>query len=166
MTEAETKTDPKAPETRPAPIFKLKQSRLHTGEARIRWWFAIPEEGTPYDELFNPVYWDVHAYKFAPGDFIRVEPDEGTYTADLKVIGTGVGGVRVAEYYKKEWVKTEAPPSLASQYRVRYAGPHHRWRIERLVDNHIEQAGFENEAAANSWLAANLKSLSATAKAT
>jgi len=30
----------------------------------------------------------------------------------------------------------------------------------------IEQAGFENEAAANSWLAANLKSLSATAKAT
>lgn len=144
-------------------LHKLKQTRLHLGEAKIRTWFAEIEEGTPYDELFNPVYWDVHGYKFSVGDFIRVEPDDGSYTADLKVVGAGVGGVRVEEYYKKDWNKVEAPATLLSQYRVRFAGPHHRWRVERIEDGHIEQANFETETSANMWLAENLKALSAAA---
>lgn len=150
-------------DTKPV-IYKLKQGRLHQGETRMRTWFAVPEEGTPYEALFDPVYWDVHGYQFATGDMIRVEPDEGHYTADLKVVGIGVGGVRVAEYYKKDWVKAETPV-LVEQFRIRYAGPHHRWRVERLADGHVEQAGFENEIEANRWLAENLKSLNKAAQA-
>lgn len=148
---------------RPLPVLKLKPTRLHLGEAKIRTWFAEIEEGTPYEALFSPVYWDVHGYKFRPGDFIRVKPDDGSYTADLEVVGVGVGGVRVEEYYKKEWKKVEAPATLLSQYLVKYAGPHHRYRVERIADKHIEQAGFETETAANQWLAENLKALSAAA---
>jgi hypothetical protein len=143
------------------PIYKLKQSRLHQGEAKLRWWSAEIEEGTPYEELFNPVYWDNHGYKFAPGDMIAAEPDEGHYTAWLKVIGTGTGGVRIAEFLKKTWgAAAKTPDAIVSQYRVKYAGPHHRWRVERIADSYVEQAGFENEVAANSWLADNLKALS------
>lgn len=145
------------------PLHKLKQNRLHQGESRMLTWFAEVEEGTPYEALFSPVYWDVHGYKFKVGHFIRVEPDDGTYTADLKVVGVGVGGVRVEEYYKKDWGKVEAPATLLSQYAVKYAGPHHRYRIERLADRHVEQTGFETETAANQWLAENLKALSAAA---
>lgn len=147
------------------PIHKLKQTRLHLGESRIRWWFAVPEEGTPYEALFDPVYWDVHGFKFAHGDFIRVMPDEGHYTADLMVVGTGTGGVRVAEYFKKVWADSATASSepLISQYRVKYAGPHHKWRVERIADNHVEQAHFENETAANQWLADNLRALSKVA---
>lgn len=156
----ETKSaDPKPKEV----IYKLKPTRLHLGESKIRWWFAEVEEGTPYDELLGSIYWDVHAYKFRPGDFIHIEPDDGSYTAQLKVIGVGVGGVRVAEFYKKDWTKVEAPASLMSQYRVRYAGPHHRYRVERLADGNVEHSGFESESAANVWLAENLKALSAAA---
>ena len=150
---------------RDAPLHKLKQSRLHSGEARIRWWFAEIEEGTPYDKLFDPVFWDVHGYKFQPGDFILAKPDEGDYTAQLMVVGTGAGGVKIEEFYKKEHSTLAAPGTLASQYRVRYAGPHHKWRIERLADNNIESSGFENEAAANKWLADNLTALSRAVKA-
>lgn len=145
------------------PLPKLKQSRLHLGEAKIRTWFAEIEEGTPYDALFSPVYWDVHGYKFMVGDFIRAEPDDGSYTADLKVVGAGIGGVRIEEYYKKDWRKVEAPATLLSQYRVKFAGPHHRWRVERIADSHVEHSGFDNEGAANMWLAENLKALSASA---
>ena len=146
--------------------YKLKGSRLEMGMEgqRMRSWLAVPEAGTPYEALFNPVYWDIHGYKFAPGDMIRVEPDEGHYTADLRVVASGVGGVRVAEYYKKDWDKVSAPATLASQFRVRHAGPHHMWRVERIADGHIEQAHFQNESLANSWLAENLKELSAAAK--
>ena len=144
-------------------LHKLKQTRLHLGEAKIRTWFAEVEEGTPYEALFSPIYWDVHGYKFNPGDFIRVKPDDGSYTADLEVVGVGVGGIRVEEYYKKEWKKIEAPATLLSQYRVKYAGPHHRYRVERISDNHIEHANFETETAANQWLAENLKALSVAA---
>lgn len=148
---------------RPNPVLKLKPTRLHLGEAKIRTWFAEIEEGTPYEELFSPVYWDVHAPKFNIGDFIRVQPDDGSYTADLMVVGKGVGGVRIEEYYKKDWKKVEAPATLLSQYRVKWGGPHHKWRIERIADSHVEQSGFENETAANMWLAENLKALSAAA---
>jgi hypothetical protein len=140
-----------------------KPTRLHIGEAKIRTWFAEIEEGTPYEALFDPIYWDVHGYKFQPGDFIRVEPDDGAYTADLKVVGVGVGGVRVEEFYKKDWRKIDAPATLLSQYRVKFAGPHHRWRVERIADGHVEQAGFQSETDANVWLAENLKALSAAA---
>jgi hypothetical protein len=166
MSDVDTKPEVKKPvisTRREAPLHKLKQTRLHQGEAKMRVWFASVEEGTPYEALFDPVYWDVHAYRFAVGDFIRVEPDEGHYTADLRVTGVGVGGVRVAEYYKKDWAKVDAPASLLSQYRVKYAGPHHRYRVERIADNGIEQANFESEAAANAWLSANLKALTIAA---
>ena len=140
-------------------IHKLKQSRLHMGEARLRWWFAEIEEGTPYESLFEPAYWDVHGYKFGIGDFIHAEPDEGHYTAQLRIVSAGAGGIRVQEFYKKDWKKVEAPASLTDRYRVKFAGPHHKWRIERLADGHVEQAGFPSEAAANIWLGENLRAL-------
>lgn len=140
-------------------IFKLKPSRLHSGEAKIRYWYAIPEEGTPYEELFKATYWDSHRHLLAIGDFIRVEPDEGHYTADLKVVSAGIGGILVAEFYKKDWAKVAAPLSLSSVYKTKYAGPHHRWRVERIADGHVEQTGFTSESDANRWLSANSKSL-------
>lgn len=147
----------------PEVAFKLKQTRLHQGEAKIRWWYAIIEEGTPYEELFKPVFWDIHAYKFALGDFIRVEPDEGHYTADLKVVSTGVGGVRVQEYYRKDWGARQDTPAISTQYRTKWAGPHHKWRVERIADNHIEQSGFDTEAMATLWMAQNIKPIPVTA---
>lgn len=160
---AETKEAAPVVEKKKEILHKLKQSRLHTGESRIRWWFAVVEEGTPYEELFKPTYWDVHAYKFAIGDLIDCVPDEGHYRAWLEVVGVGVGGLRVEEFLKKDRSKVSAPPSLLSQYRVAWAGPHHKFRVERIADKHVEATNFNTEAEANSWLSANLKALSAAA---
>lgn len=153
--------EPKAKkvEGNPEPIYKLRQTRLHQGETKLRYWFAEIEEGTPYEKLFDPVYWDVHGYKFVPGDRIIAEPDEQHYTAELKVISVGAGGPKVAEYYKKDWPKTDAPAGVVGQFRVKYAGPHHKWRVERVADNQPLQTGFDNESAANMWLIQNLKTL-------
>jgi hypothetical protein len=143
----------------PVVLHKLKQSRLEMGESRIRYWFAMPEEGTPYKMLFDPIYWDIHAHQFAPWDFIRVIPDEKSYIAELVVTGTGIGGVRITEVWKKELSTGEAPADLLSMYRVHHAGPYHKWRVERREDKHIEQYGFETEKEAQEWLAANFKAL-------
>ena len=142
-------------------IYRLKPTRLEVGfeGTRVRCWFAVPEEGTPYAELFKPSYWEIHAAKFHIGDMIRVEPDEGHYMADLRVMSTGIGGVRVQEYYRKDWETAEIPNSLASHYRVKYAGPHHKWRVERKSDGHIVQPGFANENDGNRWLANNIRQL-------
>lgn len=162
MAEAKEATAP-AVEKKKELIYKLKQSRLHMGESRIRWWFAVVEEGTPYEELFKPEYWDVHSYKFAIGDMIDCVPDEGSYRAWLEVVGAGVGGIRVEEFYKKDRGKIASPASLTSQYRVKWAGQHHKFRIERISDGNIEASGYASEAEANAWLSANLKALSAAA---
>jgi hypothetical protein len=160
----ETIESPKAAEkAKPEKLHKLKPTRLHLGEAKIRTWAAEIEEGTPYEALLSPVYWDVHSYKFAMYDEIRCIPDEGNYIAWLVVIGTGgVGGTRLQEIRKIEIGKVEQSSSLSEQFVVRYAGPHHKWRVERKADKNVEQSGFENEVAASQWLADNLKALSKT----
>lgn len=145
-------------------MHKLKPNRLHQGEAKIQWWVAEIEEGTPYESLFDPVYWDNHGYKLQPRVRILCEPDEGHYEAELKVIGNGVGGVRVVEIRKNDFGKVAPVAVIADQFRAKYAGPHHKWRIERIADNHIEQAGFASEQDALGWLAANLRDLTAAAK--
>lgn len=145
--------------TRDIKQFHLKPSRLHQGEARIRYWYAIIEEGTPYEALFTPQFWASHKHLIEMGDWIRVEPDEGHYTADLRVMSVGVGGIKVEEYIKKDWKTSDAPLSLLSDYKVKFAGPHHKWRIERRSDKHVEATGFANEAEANRWLATNAKKL-------
>lgn len=144
-----------------APTYKLKQSRMQLGleGIRMRIWFVVPEAGTPYGALFDPAYWEPVRHMLSIGDFLRIEPDEQHYTADLKVLSTGAGGVQTAEYFRKEWPKVEMPAALTSRYRVRHAGPHHRWRIERISDGHVEQSGFVSEAEAHKWLTANIKAL-------
>lgn len=142
-----------------APIHKMKPSRFHLGESRIRYWYVIPEVSTPYEALFDPIYWDAVKHKLAIGDFIRVEPDEGHYTADLKVTSSGFGGIQVAEFYKKDWQKVEMPKKLSSLYETKYAGPHHKWRVERVADGAIMEKGFESDAEANKWLSVNVKAL-------
>lgn len=137
----------------------LKPSRLHQGEAKILTWYAVIEENTPYEALFEPTFWASHAKDLDRGHWIVCEPDEGHYTAKLRVMSTGVGGVCVEEYYKKEWGKEEAPLSLLGDYEVKWAGPQHKWRVMRTKDNHVAAKGFENEAAANKWLADNIDQL-------
>lgn len=155
MAEAKTAIEPEKK------VYKLKPTRLHLGEAKIRQWAAEIEEGTPYEALFDATYWDVHGYKFAMYDEIRCIPDEGNYIAWLVVTGTGgVGGTRVQEISKIAIGATQQAPTLASQYRIKFAGPHHKWRVERIADSHVEATNFENEVSAQQWLADNLKALS------
>ena len=49
---------------------------MRPGEARILWWFAEIEEGTPYTALFDPVCWDNHGYKLKTGHRILAQPDD------------------------------------------------------------------------------------------
>ena len=146
-------------------VQKLKPSRMHAGESRIRWWYANPEEGTSYQTLFDPVYWDTVGYQLEIGDFIQVVPDELNYIAWLHVISKGIGGVTIIEFYKKNIEEVEsAGISLHDYYRIKYAGPHHKWRVERKTDGHVERHGFTNENDANKWLALNAAALSSRAK--
>ena len=139
--------------------YKLIAGRLKTLEELVMTYVAIPEEGTPYEELFKPGYWDRVSYRLKIGDEIRVKPDEEDYYAWLVVVGDGIGGITVQEIFHRKWEKVMVPESLLDHYTVRYAGPHHRWRIERLSDKHVEKAGFASEGDANKWLQQNADNL-------
>ena len=140
--------------------YKVKDSRFRPLEHSQAVWFVYVEEGTPYKALFQPSYWSFVQDKLQPGAMIRVFPDEGSYMADLVVRAIGVGGVKVSEYFKREFAdEGQMPASLMSLYLVKYAGPYHKWRVERKSDGAVIQTGFENEGTANAWLATNVKSL-------
>jgi hypothetical protein len=140
--------------------YKLKQSRMHQGESRIRKWVVNPEQDTPYAALFDPMYWSPNEYMFEVGDFIQVIPDERSYIAELWVIEKGIGGVLVHELSKVDiTLKAAEGISMFDNYRVKFAGPHHKWRIERIMDNHVAKTGFSTEGEANKWLGLNAGAL-------
>lgn len=154
------KNDEVKSEVREAPKPKLKQSRFHQGEAMIKTMCAVPETGTKYEDLFDPTYWTSVSHLLDIGYMIRVVPEDGKYLADLYVASTGIGGVRVKEFYFKAWDEAyEAPASILTQYETNWGGPHHKWRVVRKADQYVEQAKFANESDANRWLADNADAL-------
>jgi hypothetical protein len=140
--------------------YKLKPSRMHQGEARIRKWVVNPEEGTPFEALDEPMYWASIEYMLEVGDFIQVIPDERNYIAEFWVVEKGIGGIVVHLLWKTDIVlKGKGGVSMYDNYRVKFAGPHHKWRIERIMDNHVAKTGFSTENEANKWLGINAGAL-------
>ena len=54
--------------------------------ARRNIWQVVPEDGTPYELLFDKDYWGVMASKLRPFDHIEVLADYVSFWAELLVL--------------------------------------------------------------------------------
>lgn len=140
-------------------------SRFQSAEYARTYYVYTVEAKTPYEALFEPAYWahicsekGLRAY-----DVIEVRTDEGLYFAQLLVLQADRLSARVAEIAYADLTKARASQATAasSGVRIRYAGPHHKWRIERVSDSAVIQHGFADEISAQVWMADNRKSLAA-----
>lgn len=146
-------------EEKPKPR-KLPESRFRLAESVRNMWSIVPEEGTAFADLLDPVYWSHNARKLRPCDLIDVLPDDGSYYGRLIVRSIGQAGVHVAklEYIEFAEIK-DAPAGAASLFEVKWKGPHHRWCVVRLADKEAIQTGFENQNDGQRWLVENARTL-------
>lgn len=140
-------------------MAQAQTSRFQAAEYARTYYVYTVEAGTPYEALFDPAYWaHICSEKgLRPYDVIEVRADEGLYFAQLLVLQADRLSARMAELFYVDLTKTKASEGKINpaSVRVKYAGPHHKYRVERLSDNAVLAHGFADETAARAWLVEN-----------
>jgi hypothetical protein len=150
-------TDPKAPDAaavlpaKPPGMKPLAMNRLKlvcSSSSDIANHFAaVLTSGTPFASVLSPEFWSNHAPQLRVGDSIEVHSDDRSFFGRLYV--RDVNKTR-ADVSKLEFVEfgALAQSNDASLYRVKYAGPHTKWAVERIADGKLVREGFETQDAA------------------
>ncbi len=114
---------------------------------------VIVPVGMDFEACLEPEFWCHVASRLQPHDEIVLAPEDGSYRAHLFVRSVGKVEARVAVVHKAEFddVQPAAEADWNATHRVIHAGPHHKWRVERVVDDEILKHGFPSKAAAESF---------------
>ena len=133
----------------------LNSSKLQrAGHYRETWEAVVPAE-TKMDELLSPKYWVHVAAKLRKMSIINVLSEDEHWFAELIVLGSGTGYAKVkclrhVNFYD-EGAKAEEESSIPSDLLVKWAGPHDKYRVERVSDKHVLKSGFQKKQDAESW---------------
>lgn len=137
---------------------KLPEARMHLGEAMRNIFVIVPEAGTAFEDLLDPIYWGHVGKKLRPLDILEIHPEDGNYFAELLVRSVETGG-RGAKVAPLRFVGLGAIEAAAEEYRIEWKGGHSKHAVVRVRDKAVLQAGFGNKEDAAAWLAVNAKSL-------
>lgn len=137
---------------------KLPEARFAPAEVmRVRY-VIVPEEGTSFEELLEPIYWSHVARRLRALDILEIHPEDGSYFAELLVRGVGPKGAQVVTLRMKKLGEVE---DLGEAFKIQWKGGHLKHAVIRSRDKEVLQGGFANKEDAAAWLASNLASLAA-----
>ncbi len=111
--------------------------------------YILPREDTLEDALETD-YWTHIAMKLTVLDRIEINPDDGSFYAELLVRSLQFGMVVTTVLNHVEFDNTVVQRQPESDYRVKWNGPHDKWCVfqhdEKLTDK------IETQSAAVIWL--------------
>jgi hypothetical protein len=148
--------DPKAPNPaavppKPLGIKPLAMNRLRlicSSSSDIANHFAaVLTSDTPFASVLSPEFWSNHAPQLRIGDSIEVHCDDRlwfgrVYVRDVTKTRACVSQLEFVDF------GALAQSNDASLYRVKYAGPHSKWGVERVAEGKLVREGFDSEEAA------------------
>jgi hypothetical protein len=137
-------------ETKRAPQINLGRIRL--AEYDRQDWVANAEEGTTIDDIKEPAYWALIASQFKPYDHIEVRAEDGTWIADLVVMGCDRTWARVHVKNVHKLTSGDVSMSQASKHEVFWRGPQHKWAIKRTADHEVVKNECATREEAEKWL--------------
>lgn len=133
---------------------RLDVPRFQPSDFARTTYVATVEQGTTLEEVMEPAFWSYVQHQIRPYDKIEVRADDGSFYAELLVIGTARGAVKTALLIKTDLnTKIEAKGEL---YECKYKGPHKKWCVIRITDGLMVEEGIELKEEANA-IAATLE---------
>ena len=130
----------------------LDPQRMQLVEYGRQDWVATVEEGLTVKQVMDPGFWANTSALMKPYDHIEVRCEDGSWIADLVVLGCDRNWARV--HLKHEYKLTSADVSLTQsvKYSIAWKGPHRQFSVIRLSDQQSIQDKFESKEAASVWL--------------
>jgi hypothetical protein len=149
---------PEQPKVADKMIRQLPPARFQMAEyARVPYLVTV-EHGTAFAETLEPSFWAHVAAKLKAGDHIEVMAEDMSFGRELIVIETGRMWARVQEWPFTEPAQRVETPVMASEYTIKYAGPHHKHQVIRNSDNAVIKDQISQRTDAEMWLKNHIKS--------
>ncbi len=155
--DANQETTTAAPARKVQPI---EEARIKSGDFIRALYMATAFENTEPTDLLEPEYWAHFAQKLRLRDRIEVWANDGSWIADVVVLGATKNSADVrllrVDYIDNVRPAGEQPDGFKS-YDVRYRGIHSQWSVIRVADGAVVHEGEGSRAAADTWLTNHLK---------
>lgn len=110
------------------------------------------EQGTQYEDMFDPSFWAHVALKLKVDDLIQVKPADGSWWAELLVRSKGRVSVTVAELRKVDFADAKQSSGDEGQYEIKWRGPNAKWSAVHKVTKAIAVEGLETKEEVSAWL--------------
>lgn len=144
----------------------IQSSRLSQAEFKRITMFASPEAGTQPEDLLDEDYWKHVRRAVAPGTKIEVFAEDGSFYAELLVLGVTDAGLQVAYLFEPRTFAQSAVADIDFQgHTLRYAGTHRKWVVIRKERKNkaavLLRDGFANAEDARSYVKEQAKAQAA-----
>lgn len=141
-------------------MIQITEDRFKAGEQVRNIWNLVMPVDHKMKQLLEPDYWSLVARYLRPMDRIEVYKEDGSEWAELLVLFADRVSAKVHLISSASMQPYEAAP-VDPAYRVHFAGPAHKWRVQRISDKVVIQKGFDTEQAAKIWLQQYVNTVSA-----
>lgn len=138
----------------------IQENRFSDASYKRNLWNVIIPHDVPFEDVENPSYWAHVAQKLRPMDRIEVFREDGTEWAELLVVMTDRVSAKVV-VLNRVALERAAVEDSDPQYRIEWAGPHHKFRVVRVSDKEVIQSGFDSRDLAQMSLREYTKALAA-----
>ena len=130
----------------------MSPGRMRLAEYDRQDWVANVEVGVTVEECLEPAYWAHMAAQLKPYDHIEIRADDGTWVADLVVLGADRTWAKVALKEKYNLTTKDVSLTQAHKHTVEWKGPQHRFAVIRTSDSAMVKSGFQGKEDAASWM--------------
>lgn len=116
---------------------------------------ATVESGTTFEDIQKPEFWMHVADKLRPSFKVFVYAADQTFYAELLVLRANRVEAQVAVLNHVDLTRATNGDELGRElekYDIGYAGPANKFRIVHRASRDVVRDGFDNEAAARTWL--------------
>lgn len=124
---------------------QISPGRMKLSQYERQEWVANAPEGCTVDDIKEQGFWSLMAHLMKPYDRIEVRADDGTWMAELVVVGCGRNWakVHILNHYKLSSATEEMKGD--SEFRVEFKGPQKKWCIIRNSDDEFIREGIASK---------------------
>lgn len=141
-------------DTKPKSRPMITVNRMAEADLHRHVWIANIEFGRTINEILDPSYWALMAYRMTIYDQIEARAEDGAWIAYLIVTGVDRTWARVAVDRVLTLTTSDVAATQAAmqKHKVEWKGPQYKYAVIRLSDDAKVKDGFQNKEDAGAWM--------------
>lgn len=123
------------PEEEKKRSVQIDPGRMRLAQYERQEWVANAPEGCTVEDIKDPAFWSLMSFQMKPYDRVEVRADDGTWVAEVLVIGCARNWAKVSVLQHHKLASAADAMKDDADYRVQWKGPQKKWCIIRNSDD-------------------------------